>query len=366
MRILQVVPTLQVGGAERVAGLLAREQRRAGHAAELAVLYAPEGGPWEEALRRDAVPLHFLGKGPGFDPRAAWRLGRLVRRLRPEVVHTHLYAFKYALAARPAARFRLVHTLHNLAEREAPPADRRVQGLGFRLGAVPVAIGEAVADSAERVYGRRPAWVIPNGIDAARFRPEPGWRAATRGALGTPPDAPVALFVGRLDEQKNPVGLVRAWTRAGGAGELWLAGDGPLRGAVEAAAREAPGVRVLGLRGDVPRLMAAADVFVLASRYEGHPLVLLEALAAGLPAVATAVGSVPEILAGEDPPGVLVPEGDEAALAAALRRVLGDAAGRRRLAEAARRAGDRHDAAVMAATYLRLYAAVLGRSGEVA
>jgi glycosyltransferase involved in cell wall biosynthesis len=302
-------------------------------------------GSWIEA-ELSGLPLQFLGKKPGLDPRLVPRLRATMRALRPDVVHTHLHTLKYALTAvRPS---RIVHTLHNLAEREIEPHSRPVHALAFRLGARPVAIGDAVAESIRAVYRQEPEAIIPNGIRVADFDVPPGTREEVRAELGL--EGPVFLAVGRLNPQKDPLGLLAAFERV--PGTLLLAGDGELRDAV--VARAGPRVRVLGVRRDIPRLFAACDALVLASRWEGNPLVVMEAMAAGRPVVATAVGCVPELVpAGA---GVLVPHGDPAALGAALSLYADTARAAADGLEARRHAVTHFDVSVMAARYRALFA----------
>ncbi len=172
---------------------------------------------------------------------------------------------------------------------------------------------------------------------------------------------PIVLAVGRLAEQKGFASLIdaaRQWTDLDPVPLLAVAGSGPLAESLaERAAPLGPEVRFLGLRPDVPVLLAAATVFVLPSRWEGQPLILQEALAAGCPIVASRAGGIPD-LTGEDA-ALLVPPGDVDALAAAIRRVLTDRALAQRLAAAAReraQALPSRDAAIDAvlATYRRL------------
>jgi glycosyltransferase involved in cell wall biosynthesis len=371
MRVLQVVPTLDLGGAERLATQLAVCLRGSGHEVAVASLYHPGGArhpgraPWNEAeLRAAGVALRFLGKRPGPDPAMVPRLARVLRELRPEVVHTHTYVLRYLLPALLLGhRCPVVHTLHNLAERDVDRPGRLLHQLAFRLGVVPVAIGRAVAESFERAYRLRPPRVIPNGIPLGRCAAAPGDREAARDELGIPAGSPVVVAVARLSPQKDVAALVRAVAgpRLAALGaHLVVAGDGPLRAELEALARAlgAGGrVHLLGERGDVPRLLAAGDLFALSSRWEGNPLAVMEAMAAGKPVVATAVGCVPELVSGET--GRLVAPGDAAALEEALAGLAGDPAAARRLGEAAARvARARFDVAAMARAYEALYAEV--------
>lgn len=361
MRVMQLIPSLHVGGAERIVALLSRSLQGMGHTVEVVALGPAAGSFLEENLRAAGVELRFLGKGPGLDLRAIPRLARALQAARPDVVHTHLHVLKYLLPARLRhRRCAVVHTVHNLAENEASPLDRRLQGRAFRGGVEPVAIGDAVAESMAAVYGRRPRHTIPNGIPTARFQAQAGTRGAVRAELGLPAGAPVLVTVGRLNVQKDQRLLLEAFAdrRLAGLGaRLLVVGDGELRGELEgrtAALGLADRVDFLGVRGDVPRLLAAADAFVLSSRWEGNPLVVMEAMAAGVAVVSTAVGCVPELVSAET--GRLVPSGDAAALAGAMVEISQDLDAAHQLGvNGAGVAAARFDVSVMAQAYARLY-----------
>lgn len=193
-----------------------------------------------------------------------------------------------------------------------------------------ILVSEGVRASYRAAGVRGRMRVVRNGIAPAAAGPG---RAAARAALGLAADAPVALSVGRIEAQKDHATLIAAWRRVvdwSPGAVLLVAGQGGL----EFAAREAAdalglegAVRFLGVRGDVPALMAAADVFALASRFEGLPLVVLEAMAAGLAVVATRVCGTDEAVE-DGVTGRLVAAGDADAMGVALVDVLGDAAAR--------------------------------------
>jgi glycosyltransferase involved in cell wall biosynthesis len=176
--------------------------------------------------------------------------------------------------------------------------------------------------------------VIPNAVAT----PEPlgaRERAALRAELGVVDGAPLLIAVGRLVPQKAPLDLVRAFAQVrtlGPAPALWIVGRGRLE---DSLAREiarlgiGDRVRMLGLRSDVPRLLAASDVFVSASHWEGLPVAVLEAMAVGLPVVATGVGDVPRALGVDS--GVLPSPRDPAAIARAVAQLIADPARRRQL-----------------------------------
>src|SRR5258708_21167613 len=209
MRVLQVIPTLAVGGAERVVALLARHLRRSGHAVGVVSLYDPHGSWIEAELRSDGVPLYFLGKRRGLALRMIPRIARVVGRFRPDVLHTHLYVLKYVLPSLAASsRCRVVHTVHNLAEHEVERLSRIIQSVAFRAAVVPVAIGAAVAESMLKLYRLPPRHRIPNGIPVSDYAPPPRAREEVRASLAIPDDAPTFVAVGRLDPQKNSRSLI--------------------------------------------------------------------------------------------------------------------------------------------------------------
>lgn len=308
------------------------------------------GGSFEAQLERAGIPVHYLRKGLGFRPRAMRTVWQILRDERVDVVHSHMHTHVYALPA----LFRLglpgVHTLHTLCDRENRMV-QRANALGFRFGVVPVAASGEVARSARQVYGRDPV-VVRNAIPAARFTAD---RAKSRRAYGV--KGTVVVSVARLVPVKGHPGLLRAVAQVPDC-TLLLAGQGPDEEALKQLATDlaiSDRVRFLGAIEDVPGVLAASDVFVLNSRFEGLPLSVLEAQAAGLPVIATAVGGVPEVVA--DDCGRLVPLDDEAALVAALRELVGDRATRARLGAAARARAHAYDLSDMARAYEAVYAA---------
>ena len=228
----------------------------------------------------------------------------------------------------------------------------------------------AAAEAIRRELGAGgPGPAGPGRGEAARAAAAPGAAAPGEAAAGEPAEPrgrPLIVAAGRLAPQKGFATLIEAaarWQDLSPAPLLAIAGEGPLRAELTAAAAPlGPAVRFLGHRADVPALLAAADVFVLPSVWEGQPLILQEALRAGRPIVATRVGGIPG-LTGEDG-ALLIPPDDPAALAAAVRRVLTSASLARRMAGAAlaraRTLPSENDAVEAAlAVYRRLTAAAL-------
>lgn len=359
IRVLEVIPTLKRAGAENMVASLTGLLDRDRFEPAVVSLYDPFPNGLEPA-----APVRYLGKRRGPDPRMVPRLAGVFRDFRPDVVHTHSYVLRYTLPAawlvRPGA---MVHTVHNVAEKEAGPLGRLIQRVAFRHGVAAVAIAAEVARSFEAAYGFAPAATIPNGIDVkAFFRPEA--RERWRSAHGFDAGDVLVVSVARLERQKNPLALMEAFAQAGEPrARLLMAGEGSLLEAARLkAAQLGIGDRVhfLGVRADVPELLSASDIFVLASDWEGHPLSVMEAMAAGLPVVATSAGGVPELVA-DGVTGILVAPGDVRALATALGSLVQNPQRRRELAEAGRAASAHFDVSAMAAAYATLFEEVLRR-----
>jgi glycosyltransferase involved in cell wall biosynthesis len=230
-----------------------------------------------------------------------------------------------------------------------------------------IAVSTAIAEHLTRRWGYRPSRVavIPNGVDLDLFRgPDPEIRARARHRLGVDGDAFLVGSVGRLEAQKGFVHLIRAAGALAGAApdlRLAIAGEGSLAGALRDEARAlAIGDRLLlaGRVDDAAEFLAALDLFVLPSLWEGMPLSLLEAMAMGVPCVATATAGSAEVLAVADaePAGDTVPPADERALAAAIAAHRRDRERSRRVGRAGlARVRERHDAARLFDRLVSLY-----------
>lgn len=309
MRLMLLVTCLEGGGAQQVVHDLAVALPGP---VRVVALRAPSGGTdrFSARLADAGVPAVNVRMDP-------LRLCREIRGFRPDVLHAHL--FHAHMAARTLGRLagaRSVLCTHHEVERRFRPLRPLLQRLTAPLEDASVAVSEAVAAHARTAFGIR-ARLIPNGIDLDRFRPRD--RAEARRRLGLAPDVRVVGFVGRLHPQKGLDDLLDACRRLPADVRLLIAGEGPLRASLQRRADDR--VRFLGFVEDVPGFMAALDVLAMPSRWEGFGLGLVEALACGVPVVASAVDSLPEV-AGDA--ALLVPPGRPDLLAGALERVLED------------------------------------------
>lgn len=365
IKVLEVLATLKRAGAERMAVSLACHLNPARFETRVLSLYDAFPGGFEPVLAGCGIPVAHLGKRRGFDPRMYPRLYRAIREFRPDVLHSHSYLMRYTFAAGMAARCPvMVHTVHNIARNETDRLGRMVHRVAYRHGVAAVAVGEEVAHSFEAYYGFTPQATIPNGIDLRSYRiaTDPlEWKRAH----GFRETDRLAVSVARLDPQKNPVGLVEAFARALSGHPKWhllLAGDGSLKAETEQAVERAGlqgRVHLPGVEGNVAELLRAADLFLLASRWEGTPLAVMEAMAAGLPVVATAVGGVPGLVQ-DGVTGLLVPPDNPEKLAEAIASVALADAQRKAFGDAGAKRAERFSVEAMGNAYAALFEQLAG------
>jgi glycosyltransferase involved in cell wall biosynthesis len=363
LTVVHVVLSLNVGGLERVVLDLARCGERSGQ--KVAVVCIDEPGQLAPALVAEGTEVHCVFKRPGLRPGLVRHLAELLRGLSADVVHTHqVGALIYAGPAARRARVPVVvHTEHgkNYGARWRTRLLGRLAGrYAQRFFCVSQDIASEVAE--RRIVPASKVRVAHNGIDTARSCVAIDG-AAVRAQLGIPASAPVVGMVGRLTEIKRPDLLLRAFagvSRILPDAYLLIVGDGPLMGELVALAEAldvAPRVRFAGYQPRPQDFFRIMDVFALTSRSEGMPLVILEAWAAGLPVVGSAVGGIPELLGSGC--GRLFEPGSVAELQRALEELLVDRDAARRIGESGRKrvlaAFDvRHMAERYQANYLEL------------
>jgi glycosyltransferase involved in cell wall biosynthesis len=376
--LFHIVNSLRPAGAEQFVVNMLRYHDRSRYFPVCICSRAPLGSHLEAAVEQMGVPLYFLEVT---EKRLHWvqdpKLDALFKKYRPTIVHTHLggivYAFVLTMKYRTPVR---VHTLHSVAAHEmgmGPSRRVRLLAFRFRVGSfVPVAIAEEVARTFETLYNYPNPILIPNGVSIDAFSPDREVRQRVRRELEVEPQTLVFVHVGRFAAVKNHEMLVAAFAQLVGQQplptELWLVGDGELREAVQHQVRALgieSRVRFLGVRSDIPDLLRAADVFVFPSRWEGNPLSVMEAMATGLPVIATAVGGVPELVE-EGASGILVPNEDLHGLVAAMQRMAQDPNLRGQMGQAARqRAVERFDIRQTVRAYEALYEEILQKRCRV-
>ena len=361
LNVLQLIPTLDRSGAEKQMVLLAKGLPRDRFKVEVAAL--SRLGPFEAELADAGIPVTLIGKRSKLDPLAFLRLERFMRAKRFDVVQTWIFAANvYGRVAARRAAIPVVIVSEMAVDlwkgRIERSIDRRLGTWCDRL----VGNSHAVVDfyHAIGVPEDRLAMIY----SGARDEPPAVDRGRVRESLGIEACAPMIVFAGRLAPQKRVDDLLKALDLLHHVvpdARTIIAGDGPLRARLEETARLYrldESVRFLGHRDDVPSLLAAADILVLPSSYEGLPNVVLEAMRFGKPVIATAAPGTTEIVV-DGETGVLVPIGDVRALAKALRDLIRDPARAAQLGLAGRaRADQRFTVDTMVKQFAELYESI--------
>jgi glycosyltransferase involved in cell wall biosynthesis len=372
--ICTLVHGLPIGGAEV---LVARMVRGLSNRYRFIVACLDQVGELGEGLIAEGMDVVCLGRGPGFDWKCVHRLKRLFSDHSVDIVHAHQCTpFAYALATRFFGRRPpVLLTEHgrffpDFPRRRRMLFNRLLTNSRDRFVAVGSSVRRALIDNEGLPPGR--VQIIVNGVSHAVPTCSPAERATIRARLGVAEHEIVVVNVARLDPIKDHSTAVRAIRIAGErdpAIRMLIVGDGPERKAIEQAIRNEQTesrIQMLGLRSDVPELLAASDIFLLTSVSEGIPLTVLEAMGTGVPVVATNVGGLPEIVE-HGKTGLLAPAGDAAGLADALVLLAKNAELRNHLiAQAKLRLKAEFSEARMIASYDEIYAEMLALSARPA
>lgn len=370
LRIVHVITSLGRGGAEAHLTGLIRRQAELGHQVTCVQLRGPDD--WGQQVRDAGAEVADLQMRRYGDLRALGRLRARLAGTRPDVVHAHLQPAEIhaALARKAAPEAAYVVSRHNLDPFHRGPLPVVMEAWSTRRADEVIGISHAVA---ARVLRHAPGYpearvtAIPYGIDLSPYPGNAGTiRREKRAELGLSPDAQVVGLVSRLIATKRADVLVEvlARLRAGRPNlVLVVAGDGPEMAGVKALARTrgvAEAVKLLGARRDVPALMQAFDLFAFPSVSEGFGLVLLEAMAARTPVVATGIAPMTDLVE-DEVTGLTAPAGDVDAFAAAVERLLDDPDLARRLGEAGRLQAEAHSIERMAERTEEVYRRALAR-----
>ena len=340
MRILQIIPTFDRAGAEKQFALLCANLPRDEFDVHACAL--TRSGPYEQLLREADVPVTVIGKRFKVDPAAYRTLQRLIRKLQPEIVQTWLFAANaYGRAAAIACRVPVVIGCEQSADPWKGWHQLALDRYLARRTARIIVNGNGVREFYARAGIAADKFVlIPNGI--APHQPSPVTRSDVLARLNLPPDTKLAATVARLWPQKRVRDVIWAaelLTVARDDVHVLIIGDGPERARLQRFRDQVQlqnRVHFLGHRHDVPQLIEHFDVLWLASGYEGLPNILMEAMAAGVPVVATDIPGNRQLVT-HGSTGYLVPVGDHAALAKCAFQILENPSQHTTLRENARR-----------------------------
>jgi len=349
-----VIPYFCFGGAETMCENLTYALTDMGHEVTVVSLYQ-EQTPIARRMEAAGIRIFYLDKKLGLDLSMVSKLAKIMKQVRPDVVHSHLNVIKYTVAAAKLCGIRrCVHTVHNVAQEEAEGRlEKIISTAYFRLGwSVPVALSPEIRNTIVSFYGLKETEVpmIYNGVDLSKCRPKTDY------SLSKPA---VLLHVGRFNEQKNHKGLLDAFAQVLQSHPdccLKLIGDGELLEETKNYA-DSLGIRekvaFLGSQTDIYAFLQEADLFLLPSRFEGMPMTIIEAMGTGLPVVASAVGGVPDMMTNRESGMLVACQPD--AVSSAVCSLLESEALRKKIGSAAKERSEQFSAQYMAHAYIEVY-----------
>lgn len=349
---MQIMPEFDLGGAEIMAENLSYSLLDEGVNVTIVSLYDFRS-PITERIMNKNIPLFFLEKKKGLDFRMYLKLYNLFKTESPDVIHTHRSSIIYAVPAACLARIPVrIHTIHNTAYKELEKPLRILARFFYKfLRVIPVSISPEIKKTVVKEY-RLPENRVPMIYNGLNFTQTPSPKRQVNGSL-------TLLHIGRFTEQKNHEGLLEIFRIVHSANpktKLQLIGTGHLLDKIKRQAEVLglkDSVEFLGQRSDVLPYLRSADIFVLPSLWEGMPITLIEAMASGLPIVATNVGGVPDMLTNKITG--LITSIDNDAFAHAVLRLVSDSELRNNLGQNAAVAAEAFSAKRMAKSYLELY-----------
>ena len=376
MKVLHIITSLRTGGAERLVAELARRHHANGDEVEV-LLFDGTRTPLVEELENGGITVHALGKGDAAmqNPMLLFALRRFLRKHHFDIVHTHNTACQLLAAVVPGiTRVTTEHGSQNRRRswRWFKPIDRWMYGRYEKI----VCVGEETRQALSKWLGRPELdarmTVIPNGINLQRIADAtpaedlvvgPSTSSGTDHATNSLTNPHIVLMVSAFRPEKDQQTLIRAVTQLPENYHLFLAGGAEtpenqkiMDSCKNLAKEQQDRIHFLGIRTDVPALLAAADVVVLSSKHEGMSLSVLEGMASGKPLIASDVPGLRDLVKGA---GLLFPQGDAKALAARIKEVCENPEMAREIGQKCRERAQQYDITETARQYRELYASVL-------
>lgn len=354
LKIMQIVPRFDLAGAEIMAENLSIALSDMGFDVIVVSLFDFHSAITDR-LEDKNIKVHYLGKKMGFDMSLIPKLYKLFKEYKPNVIHTHQYAIKYAMIAAILKGIKIrIHTIHNIAVKETGRMQRKANRILYKFfNVIPVSISPIVKDSIIAEYGLKSDSVpmIYNGVDLNKCIVKTDYKIEN--------DRLTILHIGRFSEQKNHKLLIESlkiikdtFPKA----VLKLIGEGELSDGIVNMVNELnleDNVEFLGIKKDVFTYLNDADIFVLPSAWEGMPMTLIEAMGTGLPIAATGVGGVPDMI--ENGVSGLLTGIDSREFADVVIKLINDDKLREKLGRKAKSEAAKFSLSNMAEEYLKLY-----------
>ena len=347
MKVMIIIPSLLVGGGQRVAMDIASDDSD--------FVFVIIGKKVENSYTKEVEAHHkvyYMNKELGFKPKVFFKIGKVIDSERPDVIHFHLGVSLYGLVPCFFKRkIKLFYTFHTIAEKDSEGIIRKLCYIGIKFRKmIPVAITETVRESIQNMYGISEVKMIYNGIDLSNYYSE---KEKNNKEISL-------IAVGQIWKAKNHFFLVEVMDKLQYKDnttkyKLIILGDGPLRGKLEEYINEKGLKDVIELKGNVDNVadfLAKADVFVLSSNYEGLSLATMEAMASSLPIVSLNVGGMKDLVHDN---GFLIPFNDVDAFAEKIVILSRNAKLRKMMGEKSSEYVKNYDKNKMRELYLELY-----------
>lgn len=350
MRIMQIIPTLDMGGAENMLCNLAIELKDFSHDLIVVTYYSTEG-IIADKIKEHNIPIISINKKQGFDFNALGNLKRIINSFKPDIIHTHLHVLPYVWLV--SGKIKIVHTLHSIASKEQSGVGKRICGFIYKYSTkcIPVSISNLVKDSLINELGTiKNSPVIDNGVMVENIKVKTCYSFAERIHI---------YHVGRLTTIKNHILMINT------AKELikkypnivfhfW--GGGEEKTNLERIVIEnhlEKSIKFEGVCNCLNEKLLNADIFILPSQYEGMPLSLIEAMAAGLPCIASNVGGIPDVIDNNENGLLIAPASEQ--LYDGIISLLEDPILRERLGKNGIKKSKMFSSKIMAQKYIDLY-----------
>lgn len=361
MRILQIMPEFGLAGAERMAENLTLSQLKAGHDVKVVSLYNYHSAITDN-LESKGVEIIYLNKKGGIDLSVIGRLRKVIASFSPDVIHTHRYILFYTFLARmlTSVNAPIVHTVHNEAKKELNFAYRKINNLLFLISkCYPVALTKKIKETIIDEYiGIKDLPIIMNGVNTNNIQPiKTDYKAS--------PDSFNILHVGRFAEAKNHETIIDSFAKFHQQhlkSTLTFFGEGVKFEKIKEKVKVdqlTDCIFLKGVSGNVTSHFHEYDVFILPSLFEGMPITIVEAMAAGMPIIASNVGGIPDIITNGKNGILIKPEEND--ITKALNELANNEELRKQLGEAALESSKLYTSDQMAKEYVNYYQTLINK-----
>ena len=351
MKIIQEIPLLDLAGAETMCENLTNGLLKLGHEVTVVSLYTYHSAITDR-MQHNGINIVYLDKKNGIDLSIPFKLVKVFKEYRPDVVHSHLYAGKYAHIAASLCRIPgKVYTIHNIATKEAGKLNRIFNRFLFKkCDVIPVSLSAEIQKSVMKEYGidSKSTPIVFNGVSMEKCHRKKEYKGNKK-----------ILHVGRFSSAKNHEVLVRAIAMIAKRGydvKLYLYGQGELEASIRELVKSLhmeENICFCGLTDDIYSIMEKCDIFVLPSVYEGMPMTLIEAMGTGMPILASNVGGIPDMIENEKSGLLCEPTVD--GVVKGLERLIESEEERKRYGENAIISSEKFSAEKMAKDYYEIY-----------